>query len=512
MRLSFADVIIDTEQFELFRNGQLQHVEPKVFSLLVYLAENPQRVIAVDELMEAIWKNRVVSDTTVAGCIKHARKVIGDDGSQQGTIKTVRGRGFRFCADVATDTNDAPVTENGAATVGQPVISAAQPDAVAFNPALAIQQFQAFSAAPGMLAFVQGLSMALSTVLTRIPLLRLTRLSGSAAAATAREVHESMGADYVLSGSAQAVDDHVRITVHLCDARTGFNRWAQQFSIPGSVDQAHDPAVLAIVAKLEPQLHRAMYDSVRALTSKPNALELYLQASGLLALQGWHHDSFSTASGLLRESWKKAPEFAHAGSYLSLVLGLGYRLGLMPEQDKVRDEAFAAAERALQLESMDSSVMGLAGCALADLGHSTRARAILKQAVEFNPGNAQAWVALGSVNLSLRRVDAAIAHLQHGIDMSPHDSRLSVWGGVLSTALRASGDLPGAIKQAELACQRGDRTYMPRVVLAGALKAADDIAGAKAALKDAYRIKPDLTELQIMYLVGRRQADELLAL
>jgi hypothetical protein len=34
----------------------------------------------------------------------------------------------------------------------------------------------------------------------------------------------------------------------------------------------------------------------------------------------------------------------------------------------------------------------------------------------------------------------------------------------------------------------------------------------KAALKDAYRIKPDLTELQIMYLVGRRQADELLTL
>jgi DNA-binding winged helix-turn-helix (wHTH) protein/tetratricopeptide (TPR) repeat protein len=511
MRLSFANVVIDTEQYELLRNGQLQHVEPKVFSLLVYLAENPQRVIAVDELMKAIWNNRIVSDTTVSGCIKHARKAIGDDGSQQATIKTVRGRGFRFCADVAIDTGDASVATHGAAAE-TPALIHPHPDTVAFNPALAIQQFQAFSEAPGMLSFVRGLSMTLTTVLARIPLLRLTALSGNAAAATPREVHESIGADYVLSGSVQVVDDQVRVTVHLSDAKTGFNRWAHQFQIPGSVDQALDPAVLAVVAKLEPQLHRAMYDSVRARTSKPDALELYLQASGILALQGWHHDSFGTASGLLRESWKKAPEFAHAGSYLSLVLGLGYRLGLMPEQDKVRDEAFAAAERALQLETMDSSVLGLAGCALADLGHASRAMAILKQACELNPGNGQAWAALGSVNLSQRRVDEAISHLHRGIALSPLDSRLSVWGGVLSTALRASGDLPGAIKQAELACQRDDRTYMPRVVLAGALKAAGDKAGARAALKDAYRIKPDLTDMQIMYLVGKRQADELLAL
>ena len=199
-------------------------------------------------------------------------------------------------------------------------------------------------------------------------------------------------------------------------------------------------------------------------------------------------------------------------SYLSLVLGLGNRLGLMVDQARVHEEALEAAESSLSLNSMDSTILGLTGCALGDLGFGNRALSILRQAVDINPGNGQAWAALGSVSLTERRLDAAIEHLRYGISISPLDSRLSVWGGVLATALRVSGDLSGAREQAQLACQRDDRSYMPRVVLAAINLELDEKAEAVSALGDACRIKPDLSDKQISYLVGQRLASKIIPL
>ena len=141
---------------------------------------------------------------------------------------------------------------------------------------------------------------------------------------------------------------------------------------------------------------------------------------------------------------------------------------------------------------MDSTVLGFAGCALADIGYPDRALPILRNAVEINPANAQAWAALGSACLLARRVEEAVQHLTHGINISPLDSRLSIWGAMLALGLMQSKDLEGALHQGELACQRDHRSYMPRVVVAGIHLLRNERELALKALNDAYRIKPDL--------------------
>ncbi|MCP5429028.1 MAG: tetratricopeptide repeat protein [Chromatiaceae bacterium] len=153
---------------------------------------------------------------------------------------------------------------------------------------------------------------------------------------------------------------------------------------------------------------------------------------------------------------------------------------------------------------MDACVLGLAGCALADLGYPQRALPILRQAVEINPANAQAWVSLGSVNLILGQAGQAIECLQRGLSISPLDSRLSIWGAFLTLAHLAAGDLDAALQQGHLACQRDDRSYIPRVALAAVHLARADGDAAAAALHDALRIKPDLSHQQMSSLVGRR--------
>jgi tetratricopeptide (TPR) repeat protein len=321
-----------------------------------------------------------------------------------------------------------------------------------------------------------------------------------------------VGVDYVLEGKLQTHDGGYRINVQLNDARSGFQLWAEQFSVPGPADAALDYAVTAVIAKLEPQLHRAIYNTVRVADGEPNAQALFLEASSILALKGWHPESFTTAAGLLRRSCGLAADFALAYAYLALVIGLSDRIGLLGDREKNRVEALDAAERALKLDSMDSTVLGFAGCALADIGYPDRALPILRNAVEINPANAQAWASLGSACMLAGQVDEAIQYLRHGIDISPLDSRLSIWGAILALALMRAKDLDGALHEGELACQRDHRNYLPRLVVAGIHQLRDEPALARKALNEACRIMPDLQAAQVLPLLGSKLGNSLLDL
>ncbi|MFI0459645.1 MAG: tetratricopeptide repeat protein, partial [Candidatus Thiodiazotropha endolucinida] len=163
-----------------------------------------------------------------------------------------------------------------------------------------------------------------------------------------------------------------------------------------------------------------------------------------------------------------------------------------------------AVEQAITLDGTNSTVLGYTGCALADLGFLTRALPMLHNATEINAANAQAWAALGSAYLVEGDVEQAVRHLRHGIEISPLDSRLSIWGAFLALALLARNDLDEALQQGVLACRRDDRSYIPRVILATIHLARNEAGPASEMLQEALRIKPDLNNKQITALVGRR--------
>lgn len=94
--IEFDTFLIDLDAVEVRRNGQAVKVEPQVFDIIALLCENPGRVVGHDEITEKVWHGRIVSDSTIATRINAARKALGDDGTAQKIIKTVRGRGFRL--------------------------------------------------------------------------------------------------------------------------------------------------------------------------------------------------------------------------------------------------------------------------------------------------------------------------------------------------------------------------------------------------------------------------------
>src|SRR5258706_7680477 len=102
MILSFDDCEIDLERREFRRAGTAVHVEPQVFDLLAYLAQNGDRVVSKDEIFASVWEGRIVSDSTLTSRINAARRAVGDTGKEQKLIRTVARKGMRFVGDVRT--------------------------------------------------------------------------------------------------------------------------------------------------------------------------------------------------------------------------------------------------------------------------------------------------------------------------------------------------------------------------------------------------------------------------
>jgi pimeloyl-ACP methyl ester carboxylesterase len=97
----FEDCQVDPRRFELRRAGEVVHVEPQVFSLLAYLIEHRDRVVAKTELLDEVWGGRYVSESALTSRVKMLRRAVGDDGAQQRVIATVHGVGYRFVAELA---------------------------------------------------------------------------------------------------------------------------------------------------------------------------------------------------------------------------------------------------------------------------------------------------------------------------------------------------------------------------------------------------------------------------
>ena len=96
----FGPHTLDTELIELRRNGELIPVEPQVFRLLVYLIENRNKVVSKDDLIEAIWDGRIISDASITSRLNLLRQAVGDTEREKKVIRTFPKRGFRFIQDV----------------------------------------------------------------------------------------------------------------------------------------------------------------------------------------------------------------------------------------------------------------------------------------------------------------------------------------------------------------------------------------------------------------------------
>lgn len=96
MRYAFENYSLDTDRRELHRGAEIVTVAPQVFDLLDYLIRSRERVVSKEDLINAVWDGRVVSDAAITTRLNVARGAVGDSGQEQRLIKTLPRKGFRF--------------------------------------------------------------------------------------------------------------------------------------------------------------------------------------------------------------------------------------------------------------------------------------------------------------------------------------------------------------------------------------------------------------------------------
>lgn len=101
MIYTFDDHSLDSDRRELRRGDAVIPVEPQVFDLLQFLIDHRERVVAKHDLLDAIWKGRVVAESTLSSRIAALRRAVGERGEQQRLIRTVARKGFRFVGTVS---------------------------------------------------------------------------------------------------------------------------------------------------------------------------------------------------------------------------------------------------------------------------------------------------------------------------------------------------------------------------------------------------------------------------
>ena len=96
------------------RDGEVVRLEPEVLDLLAHLVRNHGRVVTKEELLDEVWGTRFVSEASLTSRIHAARQAVGDDGSKQAVIRTVRNRGYEFVAPVTEHAVAPEESESGA--------------------------------------------------------------------------------------------------------------------------------------------------------------------------------------------------------------------------------------------------------------------------------------------------------------------------------------------------------------------------------------------------------------
>jgi len=96
----FAEFELEPGARELRNESGPVHMEPQVFDVLMHLAEHRDRVVSKNELLDAVWGHRFVTESALTSRIRSARRAVGDTGERQAVIKTSHGVGYRFVADV----------------------------------------------------------------------------------------------------------------------------------------------------------------------------------------------------------------------------------------------------------------------------------------------------------------------------------------------------------------------------------------------------------------------------
>jgi TolB-like protein len=506
----FAGHTLDSDRRELRRGDDVVAVEPQVFDLLVYLLQNRDRVVSKDDLIAAVWHNRIVSDSTLTSRINAARKAVGDSGEAQKLIRTVPRKGLRFVGDVqAPSSTDHPPP--GAATADElhePRTALPLPD----RPAIAVLPFINMSGEAEQEYFSDGISEDIITALSKLRwffvIARNSSFVYKGKAVHMKEIAEELGVGYVVEGSVRKGGDRVRITVQLNDVATGSHIWAERYDRSlADVFAVQDEITEAIVAAIEPQLYAA--ENFRARRKPPDSMDAWDLVMRALS-HYWRvtRQDNLVAQALLEKAIAIDPNYGQALGVLATSHTFVAHMGWTDPSSSV-PIAERAALAAIRADSEDPWAHLALGMVYLFARRFEDALAEMELALRLNPNFSLAQGYYGLALCYCGRWREGDVAAQRALRLSPRDPFSAVYNGIAAYAQFVGRNYAKAMQLAREAIrQRADFVGAHRVLTAAAGMAGETELAADA-LRELRRAQPNISLAWLLTQMPIKQAAEM---
>jgi adenylate cyclase len=457
---TFNDISLNTVNYQLIKNNEVTSIEPQVFNIIIFLVENNDKVVSRQELLDTIWNDKIVSDSSISNHIKSARKVLDDDGIKQSVIKTVHGRGYQFIAKIEENKVSLSTQEPNKQLITAIKIILILTSLVLMGilwfyrptPAdksinntnmtsIAVLAFKDLSPLSDQEYFSDGISEELLNVFTKIPNLKVASRTSSFSfknkSLTIKKIGKELNVDYVMEGSVRKAGNKLRITAQLIRINDASHIWSETYDhTMDDIFKIQDSIAAEVTKKLKVNLNQ---NSFKDTPASSQAYTLYLQAVYLLKENT--ESSIRKSLKLIGKSISLDPNYARAWTVYSRIL---YTVAIYSrkkdntttlslakhavEKALELDANYATAyahmvlinlaerdmeaaqfniDKAMQLNNKSSTVVGIAAYHLQITGQLAKDVKMLENAIELDPLYNIHYLNLGFVYLMLNQLEEA---------------------------------------------------------------------------------------------------------
>jgi DNA-binding winged helix-turn-helix (wHTH) protein/tetratricopeptide (TPR) repeat protein len=301
-RLRFGPFDADPTSGELRKGGELVHLPPQPFKVLMLLARRSGDVVTRDEIRDQVWNTAtfVDFDQGLNFCIRQIREALGDDAGAPQYIETLPRRGYRFLLPVdAAEAKPAPGSTTRLIVLPFRLL---RPD-----PEI---EFLAFSLPDAIINSLSGLE----SLVIRSSLVA-ARFAGMAVDPAAIAVEADV--DVVLAGTLIKSGEQLRVAIQLTEVPAGTLLWSRTWQLSiGDLFQVEDELAGRVVESLAlPLTARERGLLKRDIPSTGKAYELYLRGNQLSQdPKQWH-----VARDLYERAVAEDPRFAPAWARLGRI-------------------------------------------------------------------------------------------------------------------------------------------------------------------------------------------------
>ncbi len=461
MKLIFDHFTLDTDIAELRRGTAAVALEPQVFDLLVFLIENREQVASKDEIINAVWGGRFTSDAALSTCVKSLRKALQDDGEQQRYIKTLRGRGFRFVADII-------VAEATAIQNLQPITSPVQQSILLHSlqqnptefitqgkPSIIVLPFQNLLVNQQDSVIADAMAHDLIQALSRLRWLRVigrgTAFQFRAPTPDLKKIGQQLSLRYALCGSIEEIRKTQIISVELSDCETSEVIWAERFeATPDTLNEIRHKIIANVVSSLE--IYIPLNEASQAYLRSSDNLDAWANYHlGLRYMFRFTHTDNSRAAHYFSQAINQDEQFARAYAGLSFTRFQDAFLGYDQDHNKAVADARRLAEHGVELDALDPFTNYNMGRSFWLSGEADVGLGWLERAVVLSPNFAQGHYSRAFCEVMQGHIHSALENTERSLHLSPLDPLLYGNYAIKSFGYLRLGDLPNAVYWAEKA-------------------------------------------------------------